>query len=420
MSQWIDAIREEWKRRKSQNPPEGFFPLIAQSFDDREVIAAVDTLLDGRITMASQVESFEKRFAEYAGAKYAVMVNSGSSANLLAVAACANPARERRVQSGDEVLVPAVAWSTSIWPWVQHGLKPVFVDIDPATLNVDPDDLRRKITARTRAFMAIHVLGNSAPMADLQAITREHDLIWIEDTCESLGSRFQDRLLGSFGDFGCYSFYYSHHITTGEGGMVICHTQEDYDLLKCLRAHGWSRSLSNREAVEKDNAGVDSRFLFVNVGYNLRPLELQAAIGHCQLDRLEEMNTTRNQNRQNLIDALTAHPEWRGQMSFPQPAPDTTPAWFGFVCLLDEEYASRCHEYLQYLSARGIENRPIISGNFIRQPALKLLGIEGRPEDFPAAEKIHHRGFFMGVHTQSLPLSKMEEIAGLMLEYFRA
>ena len=418
MSEWIQAISKEWKRRNTVSQNNSLFPLISQSFDDREIIAAVDTLLDGRITMSHEVTQFEERFAKFIGAKYAVMVNSGSSANLLAVAAVSNPLRKQRVKPGDEVLVPAVAWSTSIWPWIQHGLKPIFVDIDPNTLNVDPNEIKKKITKNTKAFMAIHVLGNSAPIDKLQEVVKEHNLIWIEDTCESLGSKANNGYLGSFGDFGCFSFYYSHHITTGEGGMVICHSEEDYDLLKCLRSHGWSRQLSNRSALESENENIDPRFLFVNLGYNLRPLELQAAFGTCQLDRLEAMNATRNLNREKLIKALTEHPKWDNQFSFPYSSSGTEAAWFGFVCILSKEFIDCYKDYLSYLSSCGIENRPIISGNFTRQPSIKLLNIECHPEDFSGAELIHQRGFFLGIHTQELDDSLVKLIANNLLSYF--
>lgn len=417
MSDWITSIQEEWHRRKQPSQPEAIFPLISQSFDEREIVAAVNSLLDGRITMANQVAGLEAKFAAYIGTEHAVMVNSGSSANLLAVAVLCNPARSKRIRPGDEVLIPAVAWSTSIWPWIQHGIRPVFVDVDPATLNVDPADFKRKITSRTKAFMAIHILGNAAPIAELKRLVEEHDLLWIEDTCESLGSRYEGRFLGGFGDFGCYSFYYSHHITTGEGGMVVCHSEEDLDLLKCLRSHGWSRSLSNGRAVEKEHADVDPRFLFVNTGFNLRPLELQAAIGDCQLRRLEEMNRIRNENRDKIIKALRAHPGWEGRFSFIEATPGVDPAWFGFVCFLVPDCADHRQAFLKYLSANGVENRPIVSGNFIRQPALKLFGMECRPEDFPGAEEVHRRGFFIGIHTRPLSDDVVARVAEIFMNY---
>jgi len=172
-----------------------------------------------------------------------------------------------------------------VWPIVQLGMEPVLVDIDPHTLNVDLEKLKSKITSKTKAMVVVHILGNSAPMTSLLKLCADNDLIVIEDTCESLGSKTNGKFLGTLGDFGTFSFYYSHHITTGEGGMVLCHSQEDYDLLKCLRAHGWSREMSNRKELEELHSDVDPRFLFVNVGYNFRPMEIQAAFGLHQLER---------------------------------------------------------------------------------------------------------------------------------------
>ncbi len=417
MTDWKQVIREEWYRRHRAAEPPPFFPLISQSFDDREIIATVDALLTGRLTMADQVRGFEVRFAKYVGAKHAVMVNSGSSANLLALAAASNPARKTRLKPGDEVLIPAVCWSTSLWPIVQMGLKPVFVDANPETLNVDVDDMRRKITRRTRALMAVHILGNAGPMEEILKIVRERDLLLVEDTCESLGSRFKRGYLGSFGDFGCYSFYYSHHITTGEGGMIVCDTLEDLDLLRCLRAHGWSRDLSNRARVEKANKDIDPRFLFVNLGYNLRPLEVQAAFGHCQLDRLADMNEIRNENRERIVAALRAHPQWNGQFEFPVASKDVVPVWFGFAALLNRRHVRHHAAFLKYLDAHGVENRQVVSGNFSRQPALKLLGLKFHPGDFPGAEEIHHRGFFSGLHTEKLTDGKIRRLVAILLGY---
>jgi len=417
MADWKQVIREEWHRRHRTAEPRPFFPLISQSFDDREIIATVDALLTGRLTMAEQVRGFEERFADYVGAKYAVMTNSGSSANLLALAAASNPARQTRLKPGDEVLIPAVCWSTSLWPIVQMGLKPVFVDATPDSLNVDLEDLRRKLTRRTRALMAVHILGNAGPMADILRIVKERELLLIEDTCESLGSRFKRSYLGTIGDFGCYSFYYSHHITTGEGGMVVCDTLEDLDLLKCLRAHGWSRELSNRARVEKAHKDIDPRFLFVNLGYNLRPLEVQAAFGHCQLDRLASMNEIRNDNRERIIAALHRDPRWNGQFEFPVASKDVVPVWFGFVALLNRKHVKHRAAFLAYLDSHGVENRPVVSGNFTRQPALELLGLKFDPRDFPGAEEINQRGFFAGLHTEKLPEEKIERLVAILLGY---
>jgi CDP-6-deoxy-D-xylo-4-hexulose-3-dehydrase len=411
---WKSAIREEWERRQSQRPPGMLFPLLNQGFDATEIIAAVDVLLDGQLTMAGAVAEMERRFAAYVRAPHAVMVNSGSSANLLALSCASNPARRAHLRPGDEVIVPAVCWSTSIWPIVQCGLRPVFADVDPATLNLSLDSVRAVLSSATRAIVVVHVLGNACDAGELAAFARERDLLLVEDACESLGARSRGRTLGTFGDFGTYSFYYSHHITTGEGGMVVCHSQEDADLLRCLRAHGWSRELSNRDVVERANPDIDPRFLFVNAGYNLRPLEIQGAFGICQLDRLPGMNAARNANRERVVAALRAHPAWRNQFRIVEPGAGAEPAWFGLAMLLEGDRDRRT--FLAALTARGVENRPIICGNFTRQPAWRRLGDPIDPAAFPGAELVHERGFFIGVHNEPLGDDEVAAVAAILLE----
>jgi CDP-6-deoxy-D-xylo-4-hexulose-3-dehydrase len=415
MTDYRDAISAEWQRRAARRGPAALFPLIGDSFDHREIVAAVEVLLSGRLTMGEETRRFERAFAERVGARHAVMVNSGSSANLLAIAAACAPGREGRLVAGDEVLVPAVAWSTSVWPLVQYGLRPVFVDVDPRSLNADPSDMERRLTPKTRAIMAVHVLGNSTPMPALRALADRHRLLLVEDTCESLGTTFEGRVLGTFGDFGTYSFYFSHHITTGEGGMVVCRTQADADLLRSLRAHGWSRDLSNRDAIEREHADVDPRFLFVHAGYNVRPLDLQAAIGQVQIARLTGMNETRNRNRERLIARLLAHPRWDGRLAFTEASPGTAPAWFGFTCLLSPRFGVPKTAYLAHLTKSGVENRPVISGNFTRQPALRDHGIVCDPADYPGAEAIDRLGFFIGIHTEVLSDDLVALLADILL-----
>jgi CDP-4-dehydro-6-deoxyglucose reductase, E1 len=413
MTEWRAAIEAAWNARQSRKADGPLFPLMNQGFGTDEIVAAVESLLTGQITMGSRVREFERRFAEFIGAPFAVMVNSGSSANLLAMSAAANPARARCLRPGDEVLVPAVCWSTSVWPILQCGLRPVFVDVDPATLNMSLDDLQRRITPHTRAILAVHVLGNSCPTGTLLDLVRQHDLTLIEDTCESLGSLANGRRLGTLGAFGTFSFYYSHHITTGEGGMVVCHSQEDADLLRSLRAHGWTRELSNRTAVESQHRDVDPRFNFVNTGFNFRPLEVQAAFGIVQLAKLEAMNAERNRNRTRLIAGMKAHPAWKDQYAFTNAAAGTAPTWFGFTLLRTDERDLR--SLLDALSARGVENRPIISGNFARQPALTLLGLNVDPRAYPGAETIHQQGFFIGVHSESVGDDLMAKLADALM-----
>lgn len=390
------------------------FPLMADTIFVEEKIAAIDTILSGQLTMSTCVREYEVAFAKKVGAPYAVMVNSGSSANLIALAALVNPLRSEKLRPNDEVLIPAVCWSTSLWPIIQMGLKPVFVDVDPATMNICVKDVRKRITSNTRAILTVHVLGNTCDMSDLMSVVDEHKLILVEDTCESLGSTYAGKTLGTFGAFGTYSFYFSHHITTGEGGMVVCQTPEDADLLKCLRAHGWSRELSNKSEVHAQYPHVDTRFCFVNMGYNVRPTEIAGAIGLKQLERLDGMNTHRKENRKRIIHRLTSDSRWSGQLRFPAAPSNSDPAWFGLACLLDPAYRHQLREFQAHLIAHGIENRPLISGNFARQPAIKMLDIVVDASSFPGADDVGECGFFIGIHASSLS----EEQVALIVEGF--
>ena len=224
-----------------------FYPLLDNAFSKEDLISGIKVLASGQITMSKKTKDFEKEFARKLGIKYALMVNSGSSANLLASFAACNPLRKNRFKPGDEVLIPALCWSTSLWPLVQSGLKPVFVDIDKDTLNVNPNLLIKKISKKTKVIMLVHVLGNSTDILKIKKIAQRKKIILIEDTCEALGSKFKKKYLGTFGDFGTFSFYYSHQITSGEGGMIVCNNKDDYDLLYSMRSHGWSRNLKNQK-----------------------------------------------------------------------------------------------------------------------------------------------------------------------------
>ena len=212
------------------------YPLLNQGFNFNDIQKGIEVLMSGQITMSSITRKFEKEFARKVGSKFAIMVNSGSSANLLAAFASCNPMRKNKFKVGDEMLIPAICWSTSLWPFVQAGLKPIFVDSDINSLNIDLNDFKKKINSKTKLVMIVHVLGNSSNIEEIKKICKKRNIILVEDTCESLGSKFKNKYLGTFGDFGTYSFYYSHQITSGEGGMIVCNNNDDYDILLSLRS----------------------------------------------------------------------------------------------------------------------------------------------------------------------------------------
>lgn len=380
---------------------------LAESTYGSDEIEAMKMVLDsGNLTMMSSdiVKEFESELAKYLKVPYALMVNSGSSANLLALAAITNPLRSEYIKPGAEILVPAVCWSTSVYPIIQMGCVPIFVDTDPATLNIDLESLKSNITNNTRAIMAVHVLGNACDMIKLMKIADQFNLIVIEDTCESLGSicnyNGTPKYLGTMGTFGTYSFYYSHHMTTGEGGAIVCHNVDDYNLLISLRSHGWTRGLSFAEST-RDTRGlsfaestieneddIDPRFTFINLGYNLRPMAIQGAMGLIQLKKLDQMNEIRIENYRRLKEMVPNNIEEGANME--------KVVWFGFPMIRDIDK--------KHLSEMDIEYRPIISGNFLRQPVVKNLPhlFMYNINDFPGADVIHYHGTFIGLSCKQL------------------
>ena len=381
------------------------YSLLDDAFSKKDLAEGINVILSKRITMSKITSNFEKKFAKSIGSKYAVMVNSGSSANLLAVFAACNPLRKNRFIPGDEAIIPAVLWSTSLWPLVQAGLKPVFVDIDPSTLNADIKLLISKITSRTKLIMAIHVLGNSTDIETLRKICVKKKIILIEDTCESLGSKFKNKNLGTFGDFGTYSFYYSHQITSGEGGMVTCNTLNDYKILYSLRAHGWARGINALKS-KKKIGNLNKDFVFINSGFNLRPTDIAAAMAFSQFKRLKNLMKIRDDNRTKIINQLLNSSNWKQQFVFIKAALNVSPSWFGLPILISEKFVNCKNKFLKYLNQKGIETRPIISGNFMNQPCVKLYKLNENNEKFAKAQLIDDRGFFIGLHTK--PINKKQ------------
>ena len=374
------------------------YPLIDNPFDANDLMSAISVLLKGKITMAQITKNFEKKFAKYVGSKYALMVNSGSSANLLAFFALINPKNKFKLQRNDECLIPSLCWSTSLWPIIQAGLKPKFVDVDVETLNINLEDLKKKINKKTKALLAVHILGNSSNMQQLSNICEKNKIILVEDTCESLGSKFKNKSLGTFGRFGTYSFYPSHQITSGEGGMIVCNKREDYEILHSLRAHGWDRGLNKKN---------NKSFNFVNSGFNLRPLDLTAAIGLSQLKKLEKFKSQRISNRNRIITSLKKSKKWKNQFSFIEPIKNLKPSWFGLPILINKKFIKIKKNFLNKLNKEKIETRPIISGNFLNQPCIKLYNLKTKNEKFLGSQEIEDRGFFVGLPTKKISTEKL-------------
>ena len=377
------------------------YSLLSNAFNKKDIDVGIKVLRSKKITISKITEKFEKYFAKKIGSKYALMTNSGSSANLLAVSALTNPLNNKKIKAGSEIIIPAVCWSTSLWPILQNNLKPIFVDIDANTFNIDIRKIEKKISKKTKAIMLIHVLGTSTQMDKLIRLANKYKLDLIEDTCESLGATFQKKKLGTFGKFGTYSFYYSHQITSGEGGMIVCNNIKDYNILKSLRSHGWSRDTLFHEKYKKKFKKLDDRFLFIGPGYNVRPTEVQGAMAFNQFKRLNHLINIRNINRNKIIKNLKKNKKWNNQFEFVKINNKISPSWFGLPILITNRNVDK-NKFLKKISKNGIENRPIISGNFLNQPASKLFKFDVNKNDFKVADDIEKRGFFIGLHTKKI------------------
>ena len=252
--------------------------------------------------------------------------------------------------------------------------------------------------------MAVHILGNSTNMNELMKIIKKNKIRLIEDTCEALGSKFKE-YLGNFGSFGTYSFYYSHQITAGEGGMIVCNNKKDYQIIHSLRAHGWDRGLKNNK----------NDFNFINSGFNLRPTDISAAIGLNQLKKLNYFKKIRSENRKKIITTLQKSKNWKNQFNFIDPIKGIEPSWFGLPILINDKFLHKKFLFLDYLNKNGIETRPIISGNFLNQPSIKLYNLNPKKTVFKGAQEVENRGFFIGIHVKKITEKELNLLERLFL-----
>jgi CDP-6-deoxy-D-xylo-4-hexulose-3-dehydrase len=375
------------------------FPLATATWGQEEQDAMQRVIASGMYTMGTNVQAFERDFAQYVGSKHCVMVNSGSSAILLMVAALfytKNPAL--KLQRGDEVIVPAVSWSTTYYPLYQYGLKIKFVDIDLNTLNYDLDQLEQAVTDKTRAIMAVNLLGNPNDFGRIQQIIGDRNIVLMEDNCESMGATYQGKQTGTFGVMGGYSTFFSHHICTMEGGMIVTNDEELYQILLSLRAHGWTRNLPKNNLIcsEKSDDPFEESFRFVLPGYNVRPLEMEGALGIEQVKRLPMLIEERRKNGKLLQAALANHPDLIIQKEIGESS------WFGFSLVIRPGSKLTRKALVIKLNELGFECRPIVAGNFAKNEVVKYFDSEVHGV-LKNAEHIDKNGLFVGNHHFPLP-----------------
>ena len=387
-----------------------FYPLIENPYRNKDINEAIKVLKSKKLTIGPKTDIFQKYFSKKLKTNFSLMVNSGSSANLLALQCLINPYRKKRLKPGDEVLIPSLCWSTSLWPIIQSGLKPKFVDIDLKSLNINLNDLKKKISKKTKAILIVHVLGNCTDMTELMRIVKKYNLILIEDTCESLGTKFKNKYLGTFGDFSSFSFYSSHQISSGEGGMICCKNNDDHEIIKALRSHGWSRGLKSEKKIASKNKHLDSRFIFFNSGFNLRPTEVSASIGLNQFKDLEKFIKQRLINRKRIFNFFNRSKKISKNLTFINANKNVKVSWFGIPIILSRKINRKI--FLKKIEKRGVETRPIISGNFLKQPSIKKYKLN-RNLKLKNSDLINNHGFFIGLPTKSITNKKIKKLVDI-------
>jgi CDP-6-deoxy-D-xylo-4-hexulose-3-dehydrase len=382
------------------------YSLTESVLESKDINAAIKVLRSKKITMGPKTRQVEAYFKDHIVKTNSLMVNSGSSANLLIFQCLINP-MVKKLKPGDEVLIPAICWSTSLWPIIQSGLKVKFVDIDLSSLNIDLNDLNKKITKKTKALMLVHALGNCADMTKLINICKKNKIILIEDTCEALGSTYKNKPLGTFGHFSSFSFYYSHHITSGEGGMVCTKNKKYLEILKSLRSHGWSRDLKNNKTLSKKHKDIDKDWIFINSGFNLRTTDINAAIGLEQLKRIKKILSIRKYNFLKIKKSLLRNKKYNNQFIILDDQKHANAAWFGIPIILSSNNKKYKQKIMSNLHRKGIMTRPIISGNFAKQPSIKLYKIKINNQ-LPNSDLVDKKGFFLGLHNIKISDAKLK------------
>lgn len=406
----MDRIRQIYDLRRESEP---FIPGITKIhyagrvYDEKEMQAMADSVLDFRLTLGPRGREFITDFLKATGMKHGLVVNSGSSANLVAISALCSPNLPRPLVPGDEVITAALAFPTTLNPIVQNGLVPVFVDVEEGTYNLDVGKLDQALSERTRAIVLAHTLGNPVGMDAVMDFALAHNLYVVEDCCDALDSRVGGRLCGTFGDFSTYSFYAAHHITMGEGGAVLTNSLELYR--QALSIRDWGRACYCQTGEESPMGacghrfdthfdglpdGYDHKYVYNNIGYNLKPLDIQCALGVEQLKKLPLFTQKRREHFQRLYDGLKGHED---VFILPRALPNAEPSWFAFPLTVRDGAGFTRKELVLWLEENNIETRMLFAGNILRHPAYRKINCR-TSGTLTNTSKVLEDTFFIGVY----------------------
>jgi CDP-6-deoxy-D-xylo-4-hexulose-3-dehydrase len=407
--QILDLVAEYYRTAHAPDhfvPDESRVHYAGRVYDERELIAATEAVLDFWLTAGPCAAKFEAGLADYLGMRRALATNSGSSANLVAMATLRSDRLERPLAPGDEVITPAMGFPTTVAPIVQNELVPVFVDCEMGTYNLDPDQLAPALSERTRAIFLAHTLGNPVEMEPVMAFAQAHDLYVIEDACDALGSTYDEQLVGTFGHLGTLSFYPAHHLTTGEGGAVMTDDPQLARVARSLRDWGrdcWCQHDSPPEGAcgrrfEWEIPGLeepyDHRYLFVEIGYNLKMTDIQAAIGLTQLEKLPDFIAARRRNFATLYEGLEPYQD---VLMLPEWSERADASWFAFPITVRTQAPFSRRDLTLFLEEHNIETRLLFAGNILRQPGYQGIThrVVGSLEN---SDRVLRSTFFIGVY----------------------
>ncbi len=402
----LEGVVQYYKEAHKRSFVPGTTPVgyAGRIYDEKEMVAAVDSVLDFYLTLGDKGKQLEAELAKFVGVQHAALVNSGSSANLVAVASLVSPETQNHMKKGDEVITVAASFPTTVNAILHNSLKPVFLDVDVGTYNIDCSRLEEAISDKTKAIMVAHTMGNPFDLDRVTSFAKKHGLFLVEDTCDALGSRYNGKMVGSFGDVATFSFYPAHQMTMGEGGAVITNNARLSKTIKSLRDWGrdcWcdpgkSNTCGKRFGWKLGSLplGYDHKYIYTNLGYNLKPLEMQAAIGLEQLKKLPSFIEARKKNFALLHNALK---DYENFIILPKATEKSDPCWFGFLITVRPDAGFSRKDIVDFLEKNKIETRMLFAGNILRQPAYKDIDHRVVGE-LVNADLIMTNTFFVGVY----------------------